>query len=516
MAEHFYGGIFYIYAAKAPALNSPRRNCWSLSASSLNEVPPIKTQSKMQSKPEPQVVLIVDDSPTNIEILSDCLNQTSFQIVVARSGEQALEQAIYHKPELILLDVVMPGIDGFETCRQLKEHSDTHHIPIIFMTALADAENKVKGLSLGAIDYVIKPFQYEEVLARVRIHLQVQTLTKTLRDQNILLQKEIDLREQTEIQLLEANDALAELNQQLEDRVVARTEELSKALKNLQQTQVSMIQQEKLSALGQLLAGVAHEINNPVNFIHGNILHASAYTQDLLKLLSLYRRHHAKTAPEIEQELQAIDIDFLSEDLPKLISSMEVGTDRIRDIVLSLRIFSRLDEVKAKYVNLHEGIDSTLLILNSRIKSSGSQPPVIIIKEYGDLPKIRCYAGQINQVFMNILSNAIDALEGKGELIGYDHWQPQIRICTELIDAETVRIHLIDNGPGIPAAFREKIFNPFFTTKPAGKGTGLGMSISHGIVTEKHRGTLTCKQADPEGTHFTIAIPVDQLDAIVI
>ncbi|MEO1402505.1 MAG: response regulator, partial [Cyanobacteria bacterium J06635_1] len=291
----------------------------------------------MLSATEPQGILIVDDNPTNLEVLSESLIQEGFQVAVAIDGESALEQVNYHRPELILLDVMMPGINGFETCHRLKENPETYDIPVIFMTALSDTENKVKGLSLGAIDYITKPFQHEEVLARVRVHLKLQNLARTLQQQNQLLKSEIDQREQVEAKLLEVNHALENFNLQLEQRVEERTQDLTKALQELQQTQVKLIQQEKLSALGQLVAGIAHEINNPVNFIHGNIAHASEYTHDLLSLFGLYKRHYPNPDPEIQEEMDAIDVDFLSEDLPKLLSSMQVGTDRIRNIVLSLR-----------------------------------------------------------------------------------------------------------------------------------------------------------------------------------
>lgn len=467
----------------------------------------------MRPEKEPQGILIVDDNPTNLEVLSESLIQEGFQVAVAIDGEGALEQISYHPPELILLDVMMPGIDGFETCQRLKENPETVDIPVIFMTALSDAQNKVKGLSLGAIDYITKPFQHEEVLARVRVHLQVQSLARTLQRQNYQLKEEVEQRQAAEQQLTEANEALATLNQQLEERVQTRTQDLSDALATVKQTQVQLIQQEKLSALGQLVAGIAHEINNPVNFIHGNIDHASGYAEDLLSLFQLYEEHYPNPVSDIQNKKEEIDIGFLSEDLPKLLSSMQVGTDRIRDIVLSLRIFSRLDEAEVKDVNIHEGIDSTLLILNSRIKSSTMTIPIDIERNYSELSKVKCYPGQLNQVFMNILSNAIDALEEKAENTpeGSTSWQPKIEVITKAVGDSKIEVLIRDNGPGVPDSLLEKIFDPFFTTKAVGKGTGLGMSISHEIISEKHHGTLTCKRLEnSQGTEFSIVIPTFQ------
>lgn len=465
----------------------------------------------MRPLKDPQGILIVDDNPTNLEVLSESLSQEGFQIAVALDGESALEQISYHPPELILLDVMMPGIDGFETCTRLKSNPETVDIPVIFMTALSDGTNKVKGLSLGAIDYITKPFQQEEVLARVRVHLRVQTLARTLKKQNHQLKTEVEQRQVVESQLLEANQALETLNRQLEDRVKERTQDLSEALETVQQAQIQLIQQEKLSALGQLVAGIAHEINNPVNFIHGNIDHATGYAEDLLSLFQLYEKYYPNPVSDIQAKKEEIDISFLSEDLPKLLNSMQVGTDRIRDIVLSLRIFSRLDEAEVKDVDIHEGIDSTLLILNSRIKSNSSEKIIKIVKNYSELPKVKCYPGQLNQVFMNVLSNAIDALEESAEdKTKNDSWQPTITVITQPTGPDKISVLVRDNGPGIPETLLERIFDPFFTTKAVGKGTGLGMSISHEIISEKHHGTITCRRLDEGGTEFCITIPTFQ------
>lgn len=460
----------------------------------------------MLSSKEPQGILIVDDNPTNLEVLSESLIQRGYQVAVALDGESALEQVDYHPPELILLDCMMPGIDGFETCKRLKENPETHSIPVIFMTALSDSANKVKGLSLGAIDYITKPFQQAEVLARVKVHLEIQKLNRTLQKQNHQLKDEVEQRQQAEAKLQDANTSLEELNQELESRVEERTRDLSSALKTVQQTQVQLIQQEKLSALGQLVAGIAHEINNPVNFIYGNIDHATTYAEDLLSLFELYERHYPEPAEEIQVKREDIDIEFLSQDLPKLLNSMQLGTDRIRNIVLSLRIFSRLDEAEVKDVDIHEGIDSTLLILNSRVKDH----EITIEKGYSDLPVVKCYPGQLNQVFMNIISNAIDALEEEAQKTADTTWKPHIKIETKLEDEDKVSIRIYDNGPGVPEKLIEKIFDPFFTTKAVGKGTGLGMSISHEIIAEKHHGTLACERLSPKGTRFTITIPTFQ------
>lgn len=265
-----------------------------------------------------------------------------------------------------------------------------------------------------------------------------------------------------------------------------------------------MIQSEKMSSLGQLVAGVAHEINNPVNFIHGNLVHLSEYIQDLLNLIHLYQERSSNNDPEIQTFIENIDLDFLMEDLPKTLSSMKVGAHRIREIVLTLRNFSRLDESEMKPVNIHEGIDSTLLILQHRLKARPESPEIEVIKNYGNLPLVECYAGQLNQAFMNIISNAIDALEENGSQ------HKQIKITTSLVNSGWVQIAIADNGIGIPQLIQQQIFDPFFTTKPVGKGTGMGMSISYQIVTEKHGGKLECFSTPDEGTEFLIQIPIKQ------
>ncbi len=296
----------------------------------------------------------------------------------------------------------------------------------------------------------------------------------------------------------------------------------AQALQALQQTQAQLIQTEKMSSLGQLVAGVAHEINNPINFIYGNLPHVTDYTKDLLKLVELYEQKYGEADAEIQTYRKEIDLEFLVDDLPKMLESMQIGADRIREIVLSLRNFSRLDEAEMKRVDIHEGIDSTLLILQNRLKASSSHPGIETVKEYGKLPLVECYAGQLNQVFMNILSNAIDALDQYNQKRSPEEIEANpatITIQTESITSapksinesiNAVLIKIRDNGPGIPPDHLNRLFDPFFTTKPIGKGTGLGLSISYQIIVEKHHGMLKCISEPGKGAEFWIEIPVRQ------
>ena len=303
--------------------------------------------------------------------------------------------------------------------------------------------------------------------------------------------------------------------------------ELEAALEDLHQAQMQLVQTEKMSSLGQLVAGVAHEINNPVGFIHGNLNHVKAYVHDLFELLELYHACYPDADPRIKAAEAKVDLAFLQEDLPKILNSMEGGTDRIQGIIKSLRLFSRLDEAVVKAVDLHEGIDSTLVILGNLLRANGAYAAVEVVKNYGELPLVECYAGQLNQVFMNILGNAIDALEPQ-RLAFNDRAEapdgadpPRITITTGTRPTGEVEIQIADNGPGVPPALQSRLFDPFFTTKAVGKGTGMGLSISYQVVTEKHQGSLsfTSQQTGPQrGTTFVIVIPqqlgIEALEAL--
>lgn len=312
---------------------------------------------------------------------------------------------------------------------------------------------------------------------------------------------------------------LEEYSHTLEEKVEQRTQQLhqnnlrlQEAIQKLQSAQTQLIQSEKMSSLGQMVAGIAHEINNPISFIHGNLAHARDYVQNLLDLIAIYQQEYPHPTAKVVQKTEEIDLNFLQEDLPKLLDSMEIGTSRICNIVLGLRNFSRLDEAEMKAVDIHEGIDNTLMILQHRLQAKGDRPEISVIKEYGQLPKVTCYAGQLNQVFMNILSNAIDALEQKIQRSRSvpDGISPCICIRTELTENQTVKILIADNGIGMTAEVKQKIFDPFFTTKPVGSGTGLGLSISYQIIVEKHKGQLSCNSIPGSGTEFVMEIPLSK------
>ncbi|WP_017305336.1 ATP-binding protein [Spirulina subsalsa] len=309
----------------------------------------------------------------------------------------------------------------------------------------------------------------------------------------------LDLRKNIISIVIRKADELAQLNQ-----------ELYTALRQLRQVQTQLIQSEKMSSLGQMVAGIAHEINNPVNFIYGNLAHAEAYSQGLIDLVELYHKHYPQPHKEIKEEAENLDLEFLIEDLPKLLSSMQLGAERIREIVQSLRNFSRLDEADMKPVDIHEGIDSTLLILSNRLKAKTDAPSIQVIKKYGKIPPVECYPSQLNQVFMNLLANSIDAIEEYNHTRTFREIREDpstILIETELV-GQMVRIRIKDNGMGIPESVQAKLFDPFFTTKPVGKGTGMGLAISYQIITEKHQGTLCCISQPHQGAEFIIEIPL--------
>jgi signal transduction histidine kinase len=481
-------------------------------------------------------ILVVDDTPDNLRLLSAMLRGEGYEVRKALNGKMALTACQMLIPDIVLLDVNMPGMDGYEVCKQIKTNEQTCGVPVIFISALDDVLDKVKAFDVGGVDYITKPFHGAEVLRRIENQINLRLLQLKLQEKNFLLQQAFD---------------------------------------DLKTAQVQQIQNEKMIGLGQLVAGVAHEINNPVSFIYGNLEYANQYVQDLVNLIEIYQQEYPEATPKIQAKVKDIDLNFVMHDLQNLMSAMYRGADRIREIVISLQNFSRFDEAKMKSANVHQGIDNTLVMLEHRLNSTAHRPAITIIKEYGSLPSIDCFPGELNQVFMHILNNAIDALE-MGNVrwkIGQDHlkdnlvqdnteenldhqescnkqslipkvysneqtdyhnsespqeenqnysWNsrshisnnqdliPQIRISTQVTNTNTVKIIISDNGTGIDHKVRSRLFDPFFTTKPVGKGTGLGLSISHQIIVQKHQGSLTCHSTPGQGADFIIEIPIQQ------
>ncbi|MEH2442878.1 hybrid sensor histidine kinase/response regulator [Nostoc sp.] len=467
-------------------------------------------------------ILVVDDTPDNLRLLSAMLTAQGFEVRKALNGKMALTACQMVLPDVILLDINMPDMDGYQVCQQLKADEKTCEVPVIFISALDDVVDKVKAFDVGGVDYIAKPFHGAEVVLRIENQINLRLLQVKLQEKNFLLQEALD---------------------------------------NLKSAQVQQIQNEKMVALGQLVAGLAHEINNPISFIYGNLEYAGQYVQDLVNMIEVYQQEYPKPTPKIQQIAQDVDLNFMIQDLQNLIGAMYRGSDRIREIVLALQHFSRHDEAEMKRVDIHEDIENTLVMLQHRLREAADRPTIIVVKDYGNLPLVTCYASELNQVFMHLLNNAIDAIEERvgnqgsnpysltpidgssstsGDPIAFSvsptlqdapsRWEktvipsalgetpkpqwllptPQIRIHTEVTDFNMVKIAIADNGPGIDESLRSRLFDPFFTTKPVGKGSGLGLSISYQIIVQKHRGNITCASPVGEGAEFAIEIPIEQ------
>ncbi|MGE5658081.1 MAG: ATP-binding protein [Actinomycetota bacterium] len=445
------------------------------------------------------------------DIFAECV--ASYREGVDPEADILLEKEI-PKGQGLLWEVVATGQPLFvSSCTYLSQNSPEISHPSINQLAIfpiTTTDETVIGtltLKTQQLQFIKEKPQRELLLAASRI---IGVCIERAKAQERLKKTNLDLENTSQ-----------ELRQ--------KAQQLEQTLQALQQAQIQLIQSEKMSSLGSLVAGIAHEINNPISFIRGNLPHARQYFLNLLKLLELYQQHHPEPAPAIAEILDEFDIDFISEDLPKLLSSMQAGTDRIREIILNLRNFSRLDEAEFKEVDLHVGVENTLMILDNRLKGQGLRPEIQTIKEYGKLPLVQCCASQINQVFMYILANAIDALEEKKWLNAREQSHlkkeeglleesppilnspfstPTIWIRTEMKNFNSVTISIKDNGPGISDSLQSRVFEPFFTTKSAAKGTGLGLSISQRIVEEQHQGELRCSSVEGQGTEFTIVIPI--------
>jgi signal transduction histidine kinase len=414
----------------------------------------------------PAKILIVDDEPELERLIKQRLRKNirakEIELLFARNGKEAIE-TLQSNPQIdmVLTDINMPDMDGLTLLDKLRDIDQT--LKAVVISAYGDMKNIRTAMNNGAFDFITKPINFEDLMI---------TINKTLND----------------------------------------VKQLRENIHQLQYTQLQLIQSEKMATLGQLVAGVAHEINNPLSCISGYVDLSTEIVGKLIKHLQLYQEKIPNPDIAIQQNAKDIDLDYILKNLPRMLSIMNVSTDRIIDISNSLRIFSRSDTDSKVSANIHEGIDSTLMILHYRLKAQGNRPEIQVIREYGDIPAVKCYLGQLNQVFMNIISNAIDACEESNEGCTFTEVKANpntIKIQTLFTeDRQSVCIQIKDNGTGMSEAVKSKIFDQLFTTKQIGKGTGLGLSISRHIVEETHGGHLMCESVLGEGTEFTITIPI--------
>lgn len=437
---------------------------------------------ELPETPEQKTVrlLVVDDQPIVVESIRRLLaSEPDLKVHACTDPTLALSTAAELGPSVILQDLVMPDVDGLMLVKFFRAHPKTKDVPIIVLSSKDEPKLKAAAFSVGANDYLVKLPDPIELVARLRYHTKAyQNFLKT------------DKAEQT----------LAH-NKALEHRVDARTAELKKALHDLKQAQAKIIHNEKMNSMGQLVAGIAHEVNNPINFIYGNLNYMNGYVQDLLEVVQAYQKQYPTSTPEIDNKLEELDLEFTSPDLLKSFVSLRGGAQRIRNLVLSLRNFSRFEEAGMKGTNVHEGLDSTLAMLGDQLEG------ITVKKDYGDLPMVECVAGQINQVFMHLIRNAVDVLKSSEDGVNARK-SPSIHISTEVSDDNHVSIWVADNGPGVSPEIQDRIFDPFFTTKEVGSGTGLGLSISYQIVTQQHGGKLKCYSVPGQGAKFLVELPV--------
>jgi two-component system, NtrC family, sensor kinase len=414
-------------------------------------------------------VLLIDDQMIVSEVVRRSLAlEQDISFHYCSDPTQAIQMALEIKPTVILQDLVMPEVDGLMLLRWFRQNPATQQIPMIVLSNKEDAMMKAEAFTHGANDYLIKLPDPIELVARIRYHSQAYNNFQTLAESSAKAQRQ---------------------NQALEDTLL-----------KLQETQAQLIQTEKMSGLGQMVAGIAHEINNPVNFIQGNIKHVQNYLQDLQSIIAIYQQHCPSLPLELQEQLEEFDLSFIQRDLANALQSMGNGSTRITSIVKSLRNFARLDQAEQKEVDLHEGIDSTLLLLEYRL---GNQ--IQVDRQFGKLPNVQCFPAQINQVLMHLLNNAIDAIKER------QHQESIIGTVTILTqsDAEQVEIRIQDNGVGIPEDIQNQIFNPFFTTKSVDTGKGLGLSVCYRII-QSHQGTIAVESTPGNGAMFTIKLPIDQ------